>query len=77
MKRLITIVLLLAISYGIIVFVTLEWNIILWDAYLRAVLLIILWFLILINTIIDTSETKKKNKHQSLDCDSSYTREKK
>ena len=56
MKRLLQIALLFLISYGIIAFVILEWNVTIWESYQRLCMIIIFAISILIKTIIDTAD---------------------
>ena len=57
MKHLLQTALLFLISYGIMVFITLEWNITLWESYQRVCMLLILAISLLIKTIINTANT--------------------
>lgn len=57
MKHLLQTALLFLISYGIIVFITLEWNLTLWESYQRVCMLLILAISLLIKTIINTANT--------------------
>ena len=57
MKHLLQTALLFLISYGIMVFITLEWNLTLWESYQRVCMLFILAFSLLIKTIINTANT--------------------
>lgn len=57
MKHLLQTSLLFLISYGIMVFITLEWNITLWESYQRVCMLLILAISLLIKTIINTANT--------------------
>lgn len=56
MKRLLQIALLFLISYGIIAFVILEWNVTLWESYQRLCMIILFAISILIKSIIDTAD---------------------
>lgn len=56
MKRLLQTALLFLISYGIMTFVTLEWNVMIWESYQRVCMLLIFVFSLLIKTIIDTAD---------------------
>lgn len=58
MKHLLQTALLFLISYGIMVFITLEWNITLWESYQRVCMLLVLVLSLLIKIIIDTADTK-------------------
>lgn len=57
MKHLLQTALLFLISYGIMVFITLEWNITLWESNQRVCMLLILAISLLIKTIINTANT--------------------
>lgn len=57
MKRLLQTALLFLISYVIMAFITLEWNLTLWESYQRVCMLLILAISLLIKTIINTANT--------------------
>lgn len=61
MKRLLQTALLFLISYGIMTFVTLEWNVMIWESYQRVCMLLIFVFSLLIKTIIDTADFTLNN----------------
>lgn len=61
MKRLLQTALLFLISYGIMTFVTLEWNVMIWESYQRVCMLLIFAFSLLIKTIIDTADFTLNN----------------
>lgn len=62
MKHLLQTALLFLISYGIMVFITLEWNLTLWESYQRVCVLLVLAISLLIKTIIDTANTTLNDK---------------
>lgn len=62
MKHLLQTSLLFLISYGIMVFITLEWNLTLWESYQRVCVLLVLAISLLIKTIIDTANTTLNDK---------------
>ena len=61
MKRILTIIALILISYGTMTFITLEWNVFEWENYERVCMLLILALELLIYTVIETSKTMKKD----------------
>lgn len=61
MKRLLQTALLFLISYGIMTFVTLEWNVMIWESYQRVCMLLIFVFSLLIKSIIDTADFTLNN----------------
>lgn len=67
MKRLLQTALLFLISYGIMTFVTLEWNVIIWESYQRVCMLLIFVFSLLIKTIIDTADFTLNNESTAND----------
>lgn len=56
MKRILTIPLLLLISYAIMTFITLEWNLFEWEYYSRICMLIIFALLFFIHGIVSSIE---------------------
>ena len=58
MKHLLQTALLFLISYVIMAFITLEWNLTLWESYQRVCMLLVLVLSLLIKTIINTADTK-------------------
>ena len=62
MKHLLQTALLFLVSYGIMVFITLEWNLTLWESYQRVCMLLVLVFSLLIKSIIDTANTTLNDK---------------
>lgn len=67
MKRLLQTALLFLISYGIMTFVTLEWNVMIWESYQRVCMLLIFVFSLLIKTIIDTADFTLNNESTAND----------
>ena len=59
MKRILTIIALILISYGTMTFITLEWNVFEWENYERVCMLLILALELLIYTVIESSKTMK------------------
>lgn len=59
MKRILTIIALILISYGTMTFITLEWNPFEWENYERVCMLLILSLELLIYTVIESSKTMK------------------
>ena len=57
MKRILTIPLLLIISYAIMTFITLEWNIFEWEYYNRLCMLITFALLFFIHTIVSIEKS--------------------
>ena len=61
MKRILTIIALMLISYGTMTFITLEWNVFEWENYERVCMLLILSLELLIYTVIESSKTMKED----------------
>ena len=59
MKRILTIIELILISYCTMIFITLEWNVFKWENYERVCMLLILALELLIYTVIESSKTMK------------------
>ena len=59
MKRILTIIALILISYGTMTFIILEWNVFEWENYERVCMLLILALELLIYTVIESSKTMK------------------
>ena len=59
MKRILTIIALILISYGTMTFIILEWNPFEWENYERVCMLLILALELLIYTVIESSKTMK------------------
>ena len=60
MKRILTIIALILISYGTMTFITLEWNVFEWENYERVYMFLILALELLIYTVIESSKTMNK-----------------
>ena len=59
MKRILTIIALILISYGTMTFIILEWNPFEWENYEIVCMLLILALELLIYTVIESSKTMK------------------
>lgn len=59
MKRILTIIALILISYGTMTFIILEWNPFEWENYERVCMLLILALELLIYTVIESSKNMK------------------
>ena len=69
MKRLLKIILLFLISYGIMVFITLDWNIITWEYYDRVCMLtltLLAWFITLIIETADKSLNDESTRNDEI-----------
>lgn len=56
MKQLLKVILAIIISYGIVTFITLDWNIATWEYYERVLMLIISLVAWLLITLVETAD---------------------